>query len=34
VVNLATIYRELSQDPEPVNPILAFEQMADLARGT
>jgi cyclase len=34
VVNVATIYRELSQDPEPGNPLLAFEQMAELARGT
>lgn len=31
-VNIATIYRELSPVPEPANPLLAFEQMAELAR--
>jgi hypothetical protein len=31
-VNLATIYGELSQEPEPLNPLAAFEQMAALAR--
>jgi cyclase len=31
VVNIATIYRELSEDPEPLNPLAAFEQMAELA---
>jgi glyoxylase-like metal-dependent hydrolase (beta-lactamase superfamily II) len=34
VVNLATIYRELSHDPEPVNPVLGFQQMAELYRPT
>jgi glyoxylase-like metal-dependent hydrolase (beta-lactamase superfamily II) len=31
-VNLATIYGELSQELEPLNPLTAFEQMAALAR--
>jgi glyoxylase-like metal-dependent hydrolase (beta-lactamase superfamily II) len=31
-VNLATIYGELSQELEPLNPLAAFEQMAALAR--
>ena len=36
VVNIDNIYRELSGDPEPPNPLGAFEQMAeryDEARG-
>lgn len=32
VVNIANIYRELSGDPEPLNPLSAFEQMAEMAR--
>jgi cyclase len=32
VVNIANIYAELSGDPEPLNPLVAFEQMAELAR--
>jgi cyclase len=32
VVNIATIYAELAGDPEPVNPLEAFTQMAELAR--
>jgi cyclase len=32
VVNIANIYRELSGEQEPLNPLLAFEQMAALAR--
>jgi glyoxylase-like metal-dependent hydrolase (beta-lactamase superfamily II) len=32
VVNIANIYRELSGNQEPVNPLAAFEQMAALAR--
>jgi glyoxylase-like metal-dependent hydrolase (beta-lactamase superfamily II) len=31
-VNLATIYSELSEEVEPLNPLAAFEQMAALAR--
>jgi cyclase len=31
VVNLANIYAELDGDPEPLNPLVAFQQMADLA---
>ncbi len=31
-VNIATIYRELSPVPEPPNTLLAFQQMAELAR--
>ncbi len=31
VVNIANIYAELSGDPEPLNPLVAFEQMAALA---
>jgi cyclase len=31
VVTIANIYRELSGDPEPLNPLAAFEQMAELA---
>jgi len=30
-VNIANIYRELSADQEPLNPLAAFEQMAELA---
>jgi cyclase len=32
VVNIASIYAELDGDPDPVNPLAAFEQMAALAR--
>jgi glyoxylase-like metal-dependent hydrolase (beta-lactamase superfamily II) len=32
VVNIANIYGELSGDQEPLNPLAAFEQMAELAR--
>jgi glyoxylase-like metal-dependent hydrolase (beta-lactamase superfamily II) len=32
VVNIANIYSELSGDQEPPNPLVAFEQMAELAR--
>jgi cyclase len=32
VVNIANIYRELSDEQEPLNPLAAFEQMAELAR--
>jgi len=32
VVNIANIYRELSGAQEPLNPLAAFEQMAELAR--
>jgi cyclase len=31
VVNLANIYAELDGDPEPLNPLVAFQQMAELA---
>jgi glyoxylase-like metal-dependent hydrolase (beta-lactamase superfamily II) len=31
-VNVANIYRELSEDPEPLNPLVCFEEMAELAR--
>jgi cyclase len=31
VVNIANIYGELSGDREPLNPLTAFEQMAELA---
>jgi len=31
VVNLANIYAELDGDPEPLNPLAAFQQMAELA---
>lgn len=34
VVNIANIYRELSGDQEPLNPLTAFEQMAELARSS
>jgi cyclase len=33
VVNIANIYRELSGETEPMNPLAAFEQMAALAHG-
>jgi cyclase len=33
VVNIASIYAELSGTPEPVNPLEAFQQMAELAAG-
>jgi cyclase len=32
VVNVANIYAELAGDPEPLNPLAAFEQMAQLAQ--
>jgi len=32
VVNIASIYRELEEDPEPANALLAFQQMAELSR--
>ena len=32
VVNIANIYAELAGDPGPVNPLAAFQQMAELAR--
>jgi cyclase len=31
VVNIANIYKELAGDPEPLNPLAAFEQMAAMA---
>ena len=34
VVNVASIYRELEEEHEPANPLLAFQQMAELARDT
>jgi cyclase len=34
VVNIANIYGELSGDPEPLNPVAAFEQMAQLHAGS
>jgi cyclase len=34
VVNIANIYRELSGDEQPLNPLAAFEQMAALARSS
>jgi cyclase len=30
-VNIATIYRELDGDSEPANPLVSFQQMAELA---
>jgi glyoxylase-like metal-dependent hydrolase (beta-lactamase superfamily II) len=33
-VNVANIYHELSADPEPLNPLVCFEQMAELARSS
>jgi cyclase len=32
VVNIANIHNELAGDREPINPLSAFEQMAELAR--
>jgi cyclase len=32
VVNIANIYGELAGDSEPLNPLAAFQQMAELAR--
>ena len=32
VVNVSNIYAELEHDLEPLNPVVAFEQMAELAR--
>jgi glyoxylase-like metal-dependent hydrolase (beta-lactamase superfamily II) len=34
VVSIANIYAELDGDSEPPNPLIAFEQMAELARGS
>jgi cyclase len=34
VVNIANIYGELAGDHEPVNPLAAFQQMAELARSS
>ena len=34
VVNIANIYSELAGDHEPVNPMAAFQQMAELARAS
>jgi cyclase len=31
VVNIANIYGELEGEQQPVNPLVAFEQMAELA---
>jgi glyoxylase-like metal-dependent hydrolase (beta-lactamase superfamily II) len=31
-VNVANIYHELSEDPEPLNPLVCFEAMAELDR--
>jgi glyoxylase-like metal-dependent hydrolase (beta-lactamase superfamily II) len=31
VVNVMNIYKELSADPEPLNPLAAFQQMAEFA---
>ena len=33
VVNVASIYGELSEDSQPLNPLAAFQQMAELAAG-
>jgi cyclase len=33
-VNVANIYKELSGDPEPLNSLVAFEQMAELAEAS
>jgi glyoxylase-like metal-dependent hydrolase (beta-lactamase superfamily II) len=33
VVNIVNIYGELEGDQQPINPLAAFEQMAELARG-
>jgi glyoxylase-like metal-dependent hydrolase (beta-lactamase superfamily II) len=32
VVNIMNIYAELNGEPEPINPLVAFQQMAELAR--
>jgi cyclase len=32
VVNMSNIYAELAGDPEPLNAVVCFEQMAELAR--
>jgi len=32
VVNIANIYSELDGDPEPLNPVVGFEQMAALSK--
>ena len=32
VVNIANIYAELDGEPEPLNPLVAFQQMAELSR--
>jgi hypothetical protein len=32
VVNIATIYHELSPTEPPLDPLAAFQQMAELAR--
>jgi len=34
VVNIASVYGELEGDQQPVNPLWAFEQMAQLAKAT
>jgi hypothetical protein len=33
VVNIANIYGELAGDQQPINALVAFQQMAELARG-
>jgi glyoxylase-like metal-dependent hydrolase (beta-lactamase superfamily II) len=33
VVNIASLYAELAADQEPINPLAAFAQMAELAAG-
>ena len=33
VVNIANIYGELEGDQQPINALVAFEQMAELAGG-
>lgn len=33
VVNIESIFRELDGETEPLNPLVAFQQMAELARG-
>ena len=30
-MNIATIYQELNPEQEPLNPLAAFQQMAELA---
>ena len=34
VVNIATIYQELSPEREPLNPLAAFQQMAEFSRAS